>query len=478
MKSRRYLSACILACWVPLASGAINIPQSALLPLGEPGMVPWVAGDAGFNGSTTLKLIAEVTGTAIANSLLLDIQNNGFPAPPTGGVTDDIVVFGPDAVPGAMITIDVPPDSNFAIFHDVYDETGQFLSGPNGILNENPVPGTSDAYLNSNSTLNYSIVGHRQLVKYYLVSPAHSYQFTSQWGTVTQLGSGYRAFLFLDDDHSPNYDYDDMIVGVVAPPCVTNEECSDNDACNGEETCVEGVCLIGEPIVCDDGIFCNGTEPCLDGVCQPSVPRTCDDGIACTDDSCEGEQCVHVPNDDHCPDDGIFCNGTESCDGIFGCVSSGNPCKVGVPCDEVGDLCGVCHHDEDCADDNPCTVGHACADGECVSGAPVDCSGAGSECIVASCHPAGEVGNCDVLTPLPDGTDCDDGNECSSADTCESGVCHEAHIYELAHWIELVACLDGPNQGVVIECECWDLDGDDHVDLHDVGVFLDLFSTP
>ena len=441
-------------------------------------MTPWVAGQAGLNGSTTVKLIAEVTGTAVANSFLLDIQNNGFPAPPTGGVTDDVVVFGPGVAPGAMATVDIPATCGIALFHDVYDETGEFLSGPNGILNENPVPGTSDAYLNSDTAKNYTSQGRRQLVKYYLVSPAHTYQFTSQWDTVTLLGSGYRAFLFLDDDHSPNYDYDDIIIGVVAPPCINDGDCDDNDACTGEETCVDGVCQAGPSVVCDDGNFCNGTEVCAAGICGPGIPPNCDDNIPCTADSCTSNGCIHAPNHPACPDDGFFCNGTESCDEAVGCVSSGNPCEAGAVCDEEDDLCRVCEVVADCDDENPCTVGHACVNGSCTAGTPVDCSAAQTECVAAACDPVGAVGNCDTLTPMPDGTGCDDGDDCTSGDECHGGECHGELPYGLDQWSEFAGCLHGPAVVAESQCHCWDLNSDGHVDLQDASAFQNLRSAP
>lgn len=64
----------------------------------------------------------------------------------------------------------------------------------------------------------------------------------------------------------------------------------------------------------------------------------CDDGVACTDNVCSADgRCVYPPNDDLCPEDGVFCNGSEDCDAITGCHSAGNPC--GGACNEV-DQCG------------------------------------------------------------------------------------------------------------------------------------------
>lgn len=83
---------------------------------------------------------------------------------------------------------------------------------------------------------------------------------------------------------------------------------------------------------CDDGVFCNGEETCMGGVCQPgSLP---DDGIECTQLVCDEEAKAFrfEPLHGLCGD-GIFCNGTERCDPNVGCVA-GTPIPVddGDPC--------------------------------------------------------------------------------------------------------------------------------------------------
>jgi thiosulfate dehydrogenase len=67
----------------------------------------------------------------------------------------------------------------------------------------------------------------------------------------------------------------------------------------------------------------------------------CDDGLTCTDDSCDANgRCVFTVNDTLCPDDGVFCNGTEICTAESGCADSGNPCFMPDLCDEVTASCG------------------------------------------------------------------------------------------------------------------------------------------
>jgi hypothetical protein len=93
---------------------------------------------------------------------------------------------------------------------------------------------------------------------------------------------------------------------------------------------------------CDDGLYCNGTETCdpvLD--CQGGSAVNCDDGVGCTDDSCnEGtDSCDNIANDANCPDDGAYCNGTEFCDAVNDCDSTGDPCGGGEVCNETTDTC-------------------------------------------------------------------------------------------------------------------------------------------
>lgn len=159
-----------------------------------------------------------------------------------------------------------------------------------------------------------------------------------------------------------------------------------NAACSGTETCGDGVLDVGEACddgntaggdccsatcqaeaaggTCDDGSFCNGNDRC-DGAgscgrhvgspcagraecnrgcdetadaCTVSPPGPCrPDASACTDDVCDGAgTCTHPPNTGPC-DDGVFCNGPDTC--------SGGACSehAGDPCTAVGECVGACN---------------------------------------------------------------------------------------------------------------------------------------
>ncbi len=75
---------------------------------------------------------------------------------------------------------------------------------------------------------------------------------------------------------------------------------------------------------CSDGLFCNGEEACLEGVCVDGDPLRCDDEDFCTEDICveDDQRCDHEPLD--ADDDGyaaetgeagIPCGGTDCDDG-------------------------------------------------------------------------------------------------------------------------------------------------------------------
>ncbi len=148
--------------------------------------------------------------------------------------------------------------------------------------------------------------------------------------------------------------YDD---GVHCGECKSDADCDDGLFCNGQETCVDGFCQAGQAVdcsylddqcnvgfcdeendkcikdsepkegqACDDNLFCTINDICSNGVCV-GEQRGCDDSISCTLDFCNEDldTCEHDPQDSLC-DDGLFCNGGETCDAELGC-------QPGVPID-------------------------------------------------------------------------------------------------------------------------------------------------
>ena len=157
---------------------------------------------------------------------------------------------------------------------------------------------------------------------------------------------------------------------------------------------------------CDDGLYCNGAETC-DGAgrCQPGTPVDCNDGVGCTDDSCDevNDTCVNAANDANCPDDGQFCTGVEYCDTVTDCDTTGNPCQAGETCNEGTETC-----DQAVCGNGTVDAGEACDEG--VANGTTTC-GCQSDCTYAS---AG--------TSCADGAFCNGDETCDGAGACQSGT--------------------------------------------------------
>jgi len=208
---------------------------------------------------------------------------------------------------------------------------------------------------------------------------------------------------FCDDNNGCTTDTCDVATG----DC-TNEAACDDDHCV-EDACVD--CLADDE--CDDGLFCNGAETCgADGMCA--------DGTA------------------PCGDDGLFCNGTESCDEAAGaCVSSGDPCAAGETCNEATGAC-ECADDADCDDGDACNGAETCVGGACTAGTPLDCDDGlactDDSCVADACVNTAvtcavgetciEPDGCTAAIPCPNGdADCDDSDLCTTDACGADGFC-------------------------------------------------------
>ncbi len=93
---------------------------------------------------------------------------------------------------------------------------------------------------------------------------------------------------------------------------------------------------------CSDGLFCNGAETCNlgTGVCESGTAPNCNDGVSCTNDSCNEstDSCDNAPDDSAC-DNGLFCDGVETCNASTGCQDNADPCSGGQTCNESTDTC-------------------------------------------------------------------------------------------------------------------------------------------
>ena len=152
---------------------------------------------------------------------------------------------------------------------------------------------------------------------------------------------------------------------------------------------------------CDDGIFCNGVDSCDgSGNCVPSGVDPCIAGFECNNVCNESAGHCFVaagtPCTDTTPDDCQVaqCNGFGTCSQMFAFESEGTPCDDGQFCTETDacDAAGGCVGAGD-----PCAGGPECND---------LCNDVEDNCLV------------------PSGTGCDDSNLCTQTDTCDGvGTC-------------------------------------------------------
>lgn len=150
---------------------------------------------------------------------------------------------------------------------------------------------------------------------------------------------------------------------------------------------------------CDDGLFCNGAETCDgSGVCQAGTSPSCNDGLYCTGvDSCNEE--------------------TDQC------VSSGDPCSPDTSiCNEAAGQCHsvACFSDDQCNDALACTtdlcINPATAAAYCENSWPT-CSLVSDGCCSPGCTPENDADCSGCGNDL-----CEEGEDCMSCpEDCISG---------------------------------------------------------
>lgn len=228
----------------------------------------------------------------------------------------------------------------------------------------------------------------------------------------------------------PNSDADDCI---LYSACSDSASCDDGNPCSVDSCDPSGVCVHapGPAGACEDGLFCDGAETCNSlGFCQASgAPRSCDDEVECTIDDCDelGDACIHDPRNSLC-DDGSFCTGVEECDAGSGCRAGVAPdCSDGAACtrDTCNDATGACEHlpeDAACDDGQFCNGVESCTvELGCSPGTPPNCDD-GVTCTEDACdESARSCRHTAVDAACSDDLFCNGSEICDPAGGCEAG---------------------------------------------------------
>ena len=140
--------------------------------------------------------------------------------------------------------------------------------------------------------------------------------------------------------------------------------------------------------------------------------------------------------------------GSGGCDPVVGNVDA-NPFDASIP------ACVACTADAECDDGLVCNGSETCdtSSGMCVAGTPPDCSSFGDQCNVGQCN---EPGGC-AAAPVSDGTLCAAAPDvCSIPDSCQSGICVDGGGGDSGDGI----CIADDNCPTVSNPDQADLDGD------------------
>jgi len=170
--------------------------------------------------------------------------------------------------------------------------------------------------------------------------------------------------------------------------------CDEDSDCNDDNPCTDDVCNDqklcdndgDDTNTCDDDLFCTVNDRCESKVCVGD-DMDVDDGISCTRDRCDEDNDIprHLPVNDLCNDahectdnfchytegckfverdtkcdDGVYCNGVETCSATLGCVD-GDTVECGDSfsctddtCDETSESCLNTKNDLSCTGDETC----------------------------------------------------------------------------------------------------------------------------
>ena len=218
--------------------------------------------------------------------------------------------------------------------------------------------------------------------------------------------------------------------------CISSGYCEDGNVCT-DDICtgsgVDKVCTFpNNSASCNDGIYCNGTDTCSGGSCSIHTGDPCPgpDGDGDCSESCNESSDNCTANDPYgsACDDGLYCNGGDVCSSGSCSVHSGDPCPgpdgdgdCSESCNESSNNCTANDPNGSvCTDGLWCNGSDACSNGSCSSHAGDPCPGPDGD---GDCSESCNESSDSCTANDPDGSVCTDGLWCNGSDACVSGNC-------------------------------------------------------
>ncbi|MFN2375262.1 MAG: hypothetical protein ABR538_01915, partial [Candidatus Binatia bacterium] len=191
--------------------------------------------------------------------------------------------------------------------------------------------------------------------------------------------------------------------------CAFDENPCTDDICNGS-----GACTAGENSdTCDDGLFCNGADTCVDGGCNGHAGDPCAGGGVCGDSCNEATDSCFDAQGTVCRASGGVCDVAEVCTGSSGdCpanvfVSTATTCRASA---------GVCDTAE------ACTGSSATCPADAFVSTATTCRASAGVCDVAETC-TGSSATCPNNGFVSNGTVCRaDAGDCDVAETCNGST--------------------------------------------------------
>jgi filamentous hemagglutinin len=252
------------------------------------------------------------------------------------------------------------------------------------------------------------------------ITPAATIQPLAMGACLPSCGDGFKdAGEQCDDGNTQNGDCCSATCQFEAngSTCTSDSNPCTNDVCNASGVCTHP----NNTAPCNDGLFCNGADTCSGGTCVVHAGNPCTGGPECANTCNEVADNCFVAAGTTCTDDGNVCT-NDVCNGSGGCTHPGNSaaCDDDVFCNGIdtcsGGSCSI-HTGDPCAGGPECMGSCNESAENCFDLSGTACTDDGNVCTDDTCDGVGTCAHSNNTAP------CDDGNPCTLNDTCGGGTC-------------------------------------------------------